>query len=541
MDVSQDALAVPVPADPWAALRRPMFRALWIASLASNFGTWIQNVGAAWLMTSLAPEPLLVSLVQVASSLPFFLLAIPAGALADVVDRRRLSLFALAWLATTTALLAALAFAKLSGPGALLALTFAIGVGSALLAPALAAITPDLVPRDEIQSAVSLNAISMNFARAAGPAIGGLIAAAAGVGATFALNAASFLAVWAVLYRWRLPPRERKLPPEELFGAMRAGIRYVRHSPALRTVLVRTGTFVLPASAVWALLPLYARGELGLGAAGYGVLLGFFGAGAVACGLYLPRLRDRFGVERLATTAAIGFAGSQLALGTLPSFAGAAAALVFAGATWLSLLSTLTAAAQVSLPSWVRARGLATHMLVLFGGLAAGSAAWGAIAGAVGVRDSFVLAAAAVVVGRIASWRRPLSDEAGLDLAPAPHWPDPAIVRRFEPDRGPALVTVEYEIDPADAERFALAMRALRVIRMRDGAIRWGLWDDVAQNGRFLESFVVESWLEHLRQHERITAADRTVQAIAHAFHRGSEPPRVRHFVHERIPEPGSR
>jgi MFS family permease len=532
-------LADPGSANPWAPFQRPMFRALWTASLASNLGTWIQNVGAAWLMTSLAPEPLIVSLVQVASSLPFFLLAIPAGALADVVDRRRLTLWALGWLTAVTALLAGLAFADLSGPGALLTFTFAIGVGSALLGPALAAIIPDLVPRNEIQSAVSLNGISMNVARAAGPAIGGLVVAAAGVGATFALNAASFLAVWVVLHRWRPAPLDRKLPPEDLLGAMRAGVRYVRHSPALHTVLARTGTFVLPASAVWALLPLYARDELGLGAAGYGVLLGFFGAGAVICGLFLPRLRSRFGVERVVTAAAFGFAGSQLALGRFPSFAAAAASLLVAGACWLSTFSTLTAVAQMSLPSWVRARGLATHMLVLFGGLAAGSAAWGAIAGAIGVPRSFELAALAIVFGRVVSWRRVLRDEAGPDLAPAPRWPDPEIVRTFAPDRGPALVTVEYQIDPADAEPFAHAMRALRSIRLRDGAIRWGLWDDVAQSGRFLESFVVESWLEHLRQHERITAADRAVQAIAHAFHRGSDPPRVRHFVRDPIPDDG--
>ncbi len=534
-----DATRDPRIVDPWAPLRRPTFRALWIATLASNFGTWIQNVGAAWMMTALAPEPLTVALVQVASSLPFFVLAIPAGALADVVDRRRLSLVALGWLAATTALLAALSLADHAGPATLLGLTFMIGIGSALLAPALAAIIPDLVPREEIESAVSLNGISMNVARAAGPAIGGVVVAAAGAGATFALNAFSFVAVMAVLLRWRRAPVERKLPPEELFGAMRAGIRYVRHSPPLRTVLVRTGTFVLPASAVWALLPLYARDSLGLGAAGYGILLGFFGVGAVASGIPLPALRSRLGVERLATGAAFAFALSHLALGWQPTIAAAAVSLFVAGGSWLVLLSTLTAAAQLSIPSWVRARALATHMLVLFGGLAAGSAGWGAIAGAVGLPQSFALAALAIALGRAACWRRVLSDGPGPDLAPSPRWPDPEMVRAFEPDRGPALVTVEYQIDPADADRFARAMSELREIRLRDGAIRWGLWDDVAQSGRFLESFVVESWLEHLRQHERITAADRAVQAIAHAFHRGSQPPQVRHFVHDQIPSVG--
>jgi MFS family permease len=522
-------------ADAWAPLARPAFRALWIASLASNLGTWIQNVGAAWHMTSLAPQPIVVALVQVASSLPFFLLAIPAGALADVVDRRRLSLVALGWLTVSAALLAGLTFADLTGPQTLLGLTFAIGVGSALLAPAIAAIIPELVSREEIERAVSLNGISMNVARAAGPALGGVAVAAAGAGATFALNAASFLAVMVVLYRWRPATSERTLPPEELVGAIRAGVRYVRHSPPLRTVLVRTGSFVLPASVVWALLPLYAREQLALGPAGYGILLGFFGAGAVASGIALPLLRARFGVERLSTAAALLFALSQLALGEIRGFAAAAISLFVAGGCWLALLTTLSAAAQMAIPSWVRARGLAAHLLVLNGGIAAGSAAWGALAHAVGVPHSFALAALAVAIGRAATWRRRLPEGEAPDLAPAPRWPDPDVLRAFQADRGPALVTIEYQIDPGDTESFARAMRAVSKIRLRDGAIRWGLWDDVAQPGRFLESFVVESWLEHLRQHERITTADRAVQAIAHAYHRGGAPPRVRHFIHERM------
>jgi hypothetical protein len=262
----------------------------------------------------------------------------------------------------------------------------------------------------------------------------------------------------------------------------------------------------------------------------------------VASGIPLPALRSRLGVERLATGAAFAFSLSQLALGWLPTAAVAAVSLFVAGGSWLVLLSTLTGAAQLSIPSWVRARALATHMLVLFGGLAAGSAGWGAIAGMIGVPESFALAALAVALGRAACWRRVLPDGPGPDLAPSPaRWPDPEIVRAFEPDRGPTLVTVEYQIDPTDADRFARAMSELREIRLRDGAIRWGLWDDVAQSGRFLETFVVESWLEHLRQHERITAADRAVQAIAHAFHRGSQPPQVRHFVHEQIPEDSRR
>jgi MFS family permease len=530
-----DARAPPSPG-PWAPLRRPLFRSLWIAGLASNVGTWMQNVGAAWLMTSLAPAPFEVSLVQVASSLPFFLLAIPAGALADVVDRRRLLLASLVWLVLATGALGALALAGAVDPATLLAFTFAIGVGSALLAPAFLAIVPELVPRDEIPPAVSLNGISMNLARAVGPALGGALVAAAGAGATFVANGASFLAVIAVLARWRRPPREGRLPPEDLIGAMRAGLRFARHSRPIQIVLARVATFVLPASAVWALLPLLARAELGLGAVGYGVLLGFFGAGAVAGGVALPWLQARLGAQRLTTVAALAFAAGQLVLGSVTLLAAVAAALVAAGAGWLCLLSTLNAAAQMALPAWVRARGLSLYLLVLFGGLAIGSAGWGALAESIGVPRSFALAGLAVAASRLFVWRLRLPEGEGPDLTPAPRWLDPQLGASFEPEHGPVLVTVEYEIDPGGAEAFARAMRPLGAIRLRDGALRWGLWADAARPGRYLESFVVESWLEHLRQHERTTAADREVQGRARAFHRGAEPPRVTHFVHERMP-----
>jgi MFS family permease len=527
----------------WTPLRRALFRSIWIASLASNVGTWMQNVGAAWLMTSLAPTPLFVSLVQAASNLPFFLLALPAGALADVFDRRRIVLAAQLWLFASAAALGALALAGAVDPAALLWLTFAIGAGSAVTAPAFAAIVPELVSHDEIAPAVSLNGISMNLARAVGPALGGLVVGASGAGATFLLNAASFLAVFAALKRWKRPPREGPLPPEDLLGAMRAGLRYVRHSAMLRTVIARTGAFVLPASVLWALLPLYAKAELGLGAAGYGLLLGCFGVGAVLAGVLLPAARGKLGVERLATGAALAFAIASAGLGAIPDLAppaaviaAACAALFLAGGAWLSLLSTLSAAAQVAVPSWVRARASAAYLLVLFGALAAGSALFGALASGFGVPHSFEIAAVAIAVGRVATGRRRLEDGDGPDLTPAPRWPDPELVAAVEAQRGPVLVTVEYEIDPADAEPFARAMRALREIRLRDGALRWGLWADAAQPGRHLESFVVESWVEHLRQHERATAADRALQALAIAYHRGAGPPRVTHFVHERMP-----
>jgi MFS family permease len=519
----------------WAPLARPAFRSIWTASLASNLGTWMQNVGAAWLMTSLAPSPLFVSLVQAASNLPLFLLALPAGALADVVDRRRLMLAALAWLCLASATLGALAELELVTPASLLACTFAIGLGSALLAPAFQAAVSELVPHDELAPAVSLNGISMNVGRAAGPALGGVVVAAVGAGATFLLNAASFVGVLAAVARWRREPIEARLPPEDLFGAMRAGIRYVRHSEALQAVLWRTAGFALPASAIWALLPLHARETLGLGAGGFGLLLGCFGAGAILAGVFVASLRARFGADALASFGAFAFAGATLLLGAWPHAAAAAVALAVAGGAWLTVLTTFNASAQLVIPPWVRARAIATYLIVLFGGLALGSALWGTVADAEGVAPALVGAGLAVAAGRVVTWRQRLA-EGEPDLSPAPRWPDPVLVQAVRGDRGPVLVTVEYEIDPRDAEAFAAAMRPLGEIRLRDGALRWGIWADTERRGRYLESFVVESWLTHLRQHERVTAADRAVQAVAHAFHRGADPPRVTHFVHETIP-----
>ncbi|HME72692.1 MAG TPA: MFS transporter, partial [Myxococcota bacterium] len=382
----------PLDAGAWKPLRRPVFRALWIATIASAIGTWMQDVGASWLMTSLAPTPLLVSLVQAASNLPFFVLALPAGALADLVDRRRLLMVSQAWMLLSAAALGILTLSGAVTPVSLLLLTFCLGVGSALNAPAWQAITPELVPREELPDAISLNGMAMNVARAAGPALGGAVVAIVGSGPTFLLNAASFLGVIAVLARWERPRRESRLPPEDLYGAIRAGIRYVRHSTQLTTVLVRALSFILCGSVVWALLPLFARETLGLGPSGYGALLGFFGAGAVSGAFLLPRLRRALSAERVATGSVLAFAAVTLVLGLARDGKLVGIALVIGGAAWLILLSSLNLAAQSAVPSWVRARAMAVHLLVIFGGMAIGSAFWGAIATFIDIPAAFELA-----------------------------------------------------------------------------------------------------------------------------------------------------
>jgi MFS family permease len=514
----------------WSPLRQPLFRALWIATVASNVGTWMQNVGAVWLMTSLTSAPLFVALVQTATSLPVFLVGLAAGALADVVDRRRLLLFTQGWMLAATALLGALTLAGVVTPWVVLGFTFLIGLGAALNGPAWQAITPELVPREELPAAVALGGVGFNLARAVGPALGGAVVAAAGAGMAFLLNAVSFLGVMLVLYCWRREPETSTLPGERVLGAVRAGLRYVRYAPALPAVLVRAGLFILCGSALWALLPLVARHRLGLGPGGYGLLLGGLGVGAVAGAALLPGIRRRVTLDRLVSGASLLFAAVTVVLAYAPSFVLLSAAMIVGGATWMGVMSSLNVAAQMAAPAWVRARALGVYLLVFQGGFAAGSALWGGVAARAGEPTALACAAVGLVVGLVATRRYPLADEE-FDLTPSMHWPEPVVAREPDPEQGPVLITVEYWVAPEQSWEFVRAMREVRRIRRRDGAMRWGLFYDVAEPRRFVETFLVESWAEHLRQHERVTAADRAAEERARAFHRGESPPIVSHLI----------
>ncbi len=515
----------------WSPLRHALFRALWIAVLASNVGTWMQEAAGAWLMTTLAPEPLLVALMQTAASLPFFLLAFPAGALADVVDRRRMLLATQTWMLLAATALGLLALAGRITPEVLLGLTFAIGVGSAMNAPAWQAMIPELVPRPELPAAIALGSVALNVARAVGPALGGLIVAATGPATVFFLNAASFLGVIAVLARWERPVLERTLPPEDMFGAMRAGARYVRHSLPLRSVLARSTVFIVFASAVWALLPLVARQSLGLGAIGYGVMLGCLGTGAVLGALLLPALRQRRSVDSVAAMATVTFAVASATLAEVHDPRAAGLVLIAAGVAWMSIMSSINTAAQTSVSAWVRARALAVSLLVIQGGMATGAILWGTVATHFGLSTALLIAAGGLVVGLLVADRFQLAAVEGLDLTPAPGLPAPEVSDDILLDGGPVLVTVEYRVDPARADEFVAAMRHLGRVRRRDGAQLWGIFRDAADPARFVETFTVESWLEHLRQHERMTMSDRDVQGLARAFHVGDEPPIVTHLI----------
>ena len=515
----------------WAPLHHKVFRMLWIASIASNIGSWMHEVGAGWLMTSLAPTPLMVALVQAATTAPVFLLVLPAGALADIIDRRRYLIASQIWMMLAATTLGVLTLAGMTTAPILLVLTFALGIGTAMMMPAWGAITPELVQRGELQAAIGLNTMGMNVARAIGPAIAGLIVAAVGTGMLFLLNALSFLAVIAALKHWKRRPHESELPAERLAGAVRAGLRYARHSPELRAVLVRGIAFFVFASAPWALLPLIVRQELHGGPGTYGLFMACLGVGAIVGALLLPHVHARLSRDRLVAGATVLYAIATLAIAHSGNVVAAGGAMVALGAAWITVVAPLMTAAQAALPAWVRARGLALFWVVFMGGMTAGSVIWGQAASWFGIPYALTFAAIGALVGIVASWKFKIGQHDVDDLSPSLSWPTPMAGDAFEVDRGPVMVTVEYRIDPVREEAFSEAMHDMRRLRRRDGAFMWELFDDIEEPGRKVECFMVESWIEHLRQHERVTVADRDVIAKTRGFHLGNASPKVTHLV----------
>ena len=524
--------ASPRPAAAWSPFRHVPFAILWAATVVSNVGTWMNDVGAGWLMTSLAPSPLMVSLVQAATALPVFLFALPAGALADIVDRRKLLLVVTLLMATAAATMGLIVLGGGMTPALLLTLTFTLGAGTALVAPAWQAIVPNLVPRELLQPAVALNSVGINISRAIGPALGGLLIASFGVAWPFLFNAVSFLGVILALLWWHPPPpRPRHLPAERFWSAVRDGLRFARSSRPLRATLVRAVAFFLFASAYWALLPLIARQELSAGPEIYGLLLGCVGAGAVGGAFLLPGLKAKLGPDALVALGTIGTAVVLVVFALLREPLAAAAVSVLAGASWIAVLSNLNVSAQVALPEWVRARGLSVFIAIFFGSMTLGSIIWGQLAGTFGIPVALLTAAALALVGVAVTWPFKLQQGAAIDLSPSMHWPEPITAAVVEPDRGPVMITIEYRIDPGDSTAFLADLNELSIARKRDGAFAWGVFEDVAEPGRFLEYFLEDSWLEHLRHHERVTEADRVVQERVQGFHRGQAPPLVTHLL----------
>src|SRR5450631_3584003 len=459
----------PAASTAWAPFRNRTFAVIWTATVVSNIGGWMYNVASGWLMTSLDPDPFIVSMVQVANSLPMFLFAIPAGALADIVDRRRLLIFGESAIMITSTAFAALIWLHLITPVSLLVFSFVVTVGSAITAPGWQAVVPELVPKPDLPAAVAANSVGINVSRAVGPAIGGLLVGAIGIAAPFWLNAFSNLGVIVALVRWRLPKKSgTHLPPERFGSAMRTGLRHARYNPNLSATLIRATVFFVFASAYWALLPLVARSQIAGGPALYGILLGPIGASAVGGAFLLRWLRGKLGADRLLSIATLASAVATGLFALAHDSATAIAASLIAGASWIAAVSSLNVSAQTALPEWVRGRGLAVYVTVMFGALTIGSALWGELAALIDVTAALLIAAAGACLAIPLTWRWKLQTGVNVDFSPSMHWPDPVTTRTIEPDRGPVLVTIEYRIDPKRRDEFLRALAEYSDARRRD-------------------------------------------------------------------------
>jgi MFS family permease/quinol monooxygenase YgiN len=513
----------------WTPLRIAAFRALWFAQLGSMTGTWMQTVGAQWLLVDEPNATTLVALVQTMSMLPVLLLALPSGVIADSFDRRRWLVLVQCCSFTVAVVLAVLTAFDLVSPAVLLTFTFVLGCGAALTMPAWLALIPDLVPRDQLHAAAALGSISINVARAIGPAVGGVLISLVGVPIVFGLNALSYAILAVALVVWGPAPAVSGDVPERFVPALRAGARYIRHSLITRRILLRSILFVVPGAALWALLPLVAIQRLGLDSAGFGLLLGVMGIGAVAGAFVMPRLQSLLSASQLIGVASLVYAIALLTLALVTNIVLVVTVLLFAGAGWLIVLSSLGAAMQMFLPVWVRARGLSAHTVVFVGGQAIGAFAWGLFGQYAGLPAAFIAAAAVTAVGAatLAIW--PLIDTSHLDRSTVSHWQEPDLAFEPDPDEGPVLISLTYSVAPERVDDFLTVMQAVRRSRQRTGAIRWGLYQDGEDPRRFVEVYLVPSWQEHLRQHsDRLTGADQELEERAVALADGR--PEVSHL-----------
>lgn len=529
-----------------APLRHRLFRMLWTANLVVSMGVWMQNTGAGWLMATLSPDALTVSLVQAATILPVFLLALPAGALADTIDKRHFIIGTQSWMLAAAALLAVLTFAGLTGAWGLLALTFAIGAGSAMNSPAWGSVMAEVVPRQDLAQAIALNGVGFNLARAVGPAIAGMLVLAGGPALAFALNALSYVAVIAALLSWKRRHRLSALPREQVLSAMRAGMRFVRHTPVMRAAMLRSAAFFFSAAAPWAMLPLVVKQQLQLGAGTYGMLLGLMGVGGVSAGMLLPQVRARLSrgntVFASSLAAFLGMAVLALSRHWLP----AAFGMLLFGTGWVTASAVTQGVAQLAAPPWVRSRALAIFQLAFNGALVAGTFFWGWLGTRLGLPTALLAAAGSGVVLAILARVFSIDADAAPAAAPADTEPPPheavapelhQVVRKA---RHRVLETQSYRIAPADQDAFLAIMAEVRDVRGRAGAIRWQLYEDVAHADGWLEVWTVENWTDHLRELARMNGADRAVLARALALHQGTRSPTSRYLAipPHRLPTP---
>ncbi|MFG5408338.1 MFS transporter [Piscinibacter sakaiensis] len=527
---------MPPALSPWSTLRHRAFRGLWGFGGLFFLGNAMQTMAAAWMMVELTGSDFLAALVQTAVFLPMFLLSLPAGVLADTADRLRLMSAALAVQASAGVLLTALAVSGHAGPATVLGLIFVTGCCTALMSPAWNSTIGDALPRSELPGAIVAISINWNAARAVGPALAGLIFAQFGGGWNFALAALGTLGMLAAVRRW--PPRPHpptRLPPERLWGGTLSGLRFARHSDLVLAQLIRTVAYSGAGSALWALLPLIGQRQLGLGAAGYGLLMACLGTGAVAVGLVIGRLRSRVGLEGIMAAGCIVFALVMLVAGTVRWAPAVYASLVCGGAAWMAVMSTLNTATQTSVPPWVRARALAMHTVCALGSFALGSALWGALSGLFGLGQALVGAAIVMAAGLLLVKPFPLRVGATQEVTPAvTPWEELFVAHEPSPEAGPVAVEIAYRVHPQESEVFLDLLTQLRATRRRDGATFWRIYRDLSDPSRFCERFIVTSWADYLHQRARATLADQDLESRVRAFVRPGEAVTVTHYIAER-------
>lgn len=521
------------PVSPWAPFGHRAFLLLWVATLISNIGTWMHEVGASWLMTTLNSSPAVVSLVQAATTLPVFLLALYAGALADRLDKRKMLIVINVYLLAVVSVLALLVHFELVTPLSLILFTLAIGTGTAFMAPAWQAIVPSLVPKDTLQPAIALNSMGINISRAIGPALAGVLIATVGLSAPFALNALSHVVIIVALIAWHNTAPVPKKTAQPIANAMLTGLRHVAHNTPLKATLLRSFSFFIFASAYWALLPLVVRNIENGGATLYGVLLTLIGSGAVIGAFLMPKLRARATSNQIAGIGIMGTAMAMVVLALARDPVSAGAAALVGGLSWIAVLTTFNVSAQTALPNWVRARGLAVSLMVFFGSMSAGATLWGQVATATSTPVALLIAAAGMVLGLMLTRGFALGQAEGLDLSPALHWPAPQVLIPEEglSSRGPVMVTVEYQVKETDVAAFLETIKDWSHERFRDGAFEWRVFQSAETPDIWIEAFTVSSWEEHLAQHARVSRADQDLQERVRVFDQRASGPIVKHYI----------
>jgi len=514
-----------------APFKNQTFRTIWIASLASNFGGLIQAVGAAWMMTSISNSQDMVALVQSSTTLPIMMFSLIAGALADNFNRRSIMLTAQLFMLAVSIALTIFAYLDLLTPWLLLCFTFLLGCGVALNNPAWQASVGDIVSREMLPQAVTLNSVGFNITRSVGPAIGGAVVAAAGAAAAFALNAASYVALMYALLRWKPERRDDALPRETLLRALSAGLGYVSMSPNILNVLLRGMLFGFSASAILALLPIVARDLVSGGPLTYGIMLGCFGVGAIGGAMSNARLREKLTSERIVQFAFLGFAASSSVIAISTNTALTALVLIVPGACWVLALSLFNTTVQLSAPRWVVGRALSFYQTTTFGGMAVGSWIWGVGAENLGVSVSLSLASLAMLVGGLAGLRNPLPQFTDIDLSPLNKFNEPMLRLDLQPRSGPIVLQIDYEIAEHDIPEFLTLMARRRRVRIRDGARQWALMRDLEHPEIWTETYHTATWADYVRHNRRRLQIDEEIWDAIRKLHKGVDGPRVHRMI----------